>query len=81
MADSFQEQLTKVKALGLVLDILEKQTEDVRCELVKEQKLLQEMCTHDFVAESDGDYHKPGYYYVCKSCKYFTRVKPVTKNV
>lgn len=45
-------------------------------ELEKETKMLQDICQHEFIRESDGDYHKPGYYYTCKKCDYFTRYNP-----
>ena len=45
-------------------------------ELEKETKSLQNVCQHEFIRESDGDYHKPGYYYTCKKCDYFTRYNP-----
>jgi hypothetical protein len=48
--------------------------------LAAEKKVLQEMCLnetgHQYDAESDGDYHKPGYYYTCTSCGYWTNIRP-----
>ncbi len=50
--------------------------------LIKTQNELQKLCSHDeFIAERDGDYHKPGYYYTCKICNYFTTFKPKDKNI
>jgi len=31
----------------------------------------QNTCTHEYQREDDGDYHKPRYYYVCKTCQHF----------
>lgn len=31
---------------------------------------------HSFVQSPNGDYHSPGYYYVCSRCDYFTSIKP-----
>lgn len=46
-------------------------------ELKKEKNMLQSMCSHeDFWADDNGDYHKPGYYYTCKCCGYFTNYRP-----
>lgn len=49
-------------------------------ELEKETKMLQDICQHEFIRESDGDYHKPGYYYTCKKCDYFTMYNPMYLN-
>lgn len=49
---------------------------DLEEKLHKEQKVLQKVCTHDFIKEDTGDYHNGGYYYTCKHCDYFTRIKP-----
>ena len=40
------------------------------------QREFQKSCTHDFIAEDDGDYHSPGYYFTCERCNYFTRIRP-----
>ena len=40
-----------------------------------ELEKLQNICKHEYVAEPNGDYHKPGYYYVCKKCEHFTMYK------
>lgn len=31
---------------------------------------LQQTCNHTFIRESDGDYHKPRFYYICSECQY-----------
>lgn len=42
-----------------------------KLERIKED--YQKTCDHDFIKEDDGDYHRPGYYYTCKHCHYFSR--------
>jgi hypothetical protein len=39
-------------------------------------KDLQSVCEHDFFAEHNGDYHKPGWYYTCSICNYWTNCRP-----
>jgi hypothetical protein len=73
MDNEIKTQLLKIETLNKELDTLKKRTDDLRYELIKEQNYLKDICIHDFIKESDGDYHKPGYYYVCKICKYLTR--------
>ena len=49
--------------------------------LASERIKLVRMCEaspdgHDYVAEDNGDYHKPGLYYTCAVCKHFTVIRP-----
>jgi hypothetical protein len=37
---------------------------------------LRAICKHDYYAEDNGDYHKPGWYYVCSICKHWTNYRP-----
>jgi predicted phosphohydrolase len=48
-------------------------------DLEDEIMVLQSLCNlhgHQYVAESNHDYHKPGYYYVCENCQYCSLYKP-----
>lgn len=45
-------------------------------ELKKAIVKLENICDHQFIAENNGDYHKPGYYYTCSICKYWTNRIP-----
>jgi hypothetical protein len=50
-------------------------------EVLKELKeaQLKELCEkrgHDFLVEPDDDYHKPGWYYTCRHCNYWTKQRP-----
>lgn len=73
---SFDNQVTKVKTLKKELLLLKIDYNNKKQELEEETKILQNICEHEFIRESDGDYHKPGYYYTCKKCDYFTRYTP-----
>ena len=43
---------------------------------------MQMTCRHEeFMAEDNGDYHKPGYYYTCAKCGYFTNIKPSNNQI
>lgn len=81
MASTFETKLKKVQSMQQSLEALQTQVEHLRYELKQEQKELQEMCVHDFFAESDGDYHRPGYYYICKHCNFLTRVLLARKTL
>lgn len=51
---------------------------DLEHELARETKRLQRECDHEeYDVESDGDVHRPGKYYTCKQCGYFTKFRPV----
>lgn len=41
--------------------------------LKKETRELQNICQHDFIRESDDDYHNTRFYHVCTKCQYVTR--------
>jgi hypothetical protein len=74
---SFDNQVTKVDMIKKELLLLKMEYNNKKQELEKEIKVLQDICEHEFIRESDGDYHKPGYYYTCKHCDYFTRYTQV----
>lgn len=75
---SFDNQVTKVAIIKRELLLLKIEYNNKKEELEKELQILQEICKHEYIRESDGDYHKPGFYYTCKHCDYFTRNKPTT---
>lgn len=77
---SFEVQFDKVQELKKNVIKLRMMYISIQKELEKETKILQENCQHEFIRESDGDYHKPGYYYVCKNCDYFTMYNPSYLN-
>lgn len=71
------EQQQVVNDLKKELYDLENKIKTVKDTYEKELKKLQKECTHEeYNGESDGDYHKPGYYYTCKVCKYWTNTRP-----
>jgi hypothetical protein len=56
--------------------------EKVLCQFKLKENALVQCCPHDaFWAEDDDDYHSSGYYYVCKTCRYLTKIKPRTKKI
>lgn len=73
---SFELQFDKVQHLKKDVRKLKMMYITMKEELDKETTKLQEICQHEYIRESDGDYHKPGYYYTCKRCDYFTRYTP-----
>lgn len=78
---SFELQFDKVQHLKKEVKRLKMMYIAMREELEKETKVLQEECQHEFIKESDGDYHKSGYYYTCKKCDYFTMYTPKEFNL
>lgn len=83
MMDSFLQQKKKTMAVRRIVAAQERALAEAREQLRDEEKRLEELCArigHDFCAEENGDYHNPGYYYVCKHCNYFTYIKPAPKK-
>ena len=78
---SFELQFDKVQHLKKDVRRLKMMYITMKQELDKETIKLQETCQHEYMRESDGDYHKPGYYYTCKRCDYFTRYTPKEFNL
>jgi len=74
----FEEQYAIVTNLRKRCSELSAELHKVKQELEKEEKDLQLVCDHEFVAEDDEDYHSPSYYYTCVVCDYFTRFRPKT---
>ena len=73
-------QIQKVKELKEEYYMMCKVVDRLKTQMEKEINTLQKQCSHDeFYKEDDGDYHRPGYYYTCKVCGYFTRFRPNTK--
>lgn len=71
---SRMERVAQLK--GMVEDLRSK-LYDLERELSIETKKLQNECKHlEYDVESDGDCHRPGYYYTCKSCGYFSKFRP-----
>lgn len=73
---SFYEQEQIVKRLKSEFYNLNLKRNQVKIRLQEEMEILQKMCEHEYVAESNGDYHKPGYDYTCKKCDHFTMYNP-----
>ena len=74
--------MQKVDALRRKVFEMQRNLEDLRTCLKDEEKMLQDMCSHDdFWAEENGDYHRPGYYYICKCCRYLTQYRPQSYTI
>ena len=62
--------LNEIGLIETQMDILTKQMKSYRQKIAEKTKYLQEICPHtNLIRESDHDYHRPTYYYVCKVCK------------
>ena len=73
----FQERLDKVMKLRHVINETRTKLDELHFTYKHELEILQASCTHDYVAEDDGDCHSPGYYYTCSICKHFTSRRPL----
>jgi septal ring factor EnvC (AmiA/AmiB activator) len=52
---------------------------ELQRQLAEEREKLERArarCEHQWVREDNGDYHRPGYYYVCRVCKEVTTQRP-----
>lgn len=69
--------MTRVKCMEGELIELQKRTYELHSRLREEEAKLQQLCKqetgHVFEKERDDDYHRPGWYYTCKYCRFFTR--------
>lgn len=62
------------------IHVLRTRLHTLQSELLKTLKYYQEECGkqgHEYVAENNGDYHNPGYYFTCKHCEHFTSRRPL----
>jgi hypothetical protein len=76
---SFEEQEKRVKELKKEVYKFNYLHNQSKHKLKIELEKLQKMCIHNYIAEQNGDYHKPGYYYVCEKCDHFTMYNPFKK--
>jgi hypothetical protein len=65
-----------VKTLEEEVMELESNLKSKKKELEVAEINLRSICTHDYYAEDNGDYHKPGWYYVCSICNHWTNYCP-----
>jgi hypothetical protein len=71
-----QQQIDSVRDLRKRLYEARDHVRMMEADLKGEEERLQSVCNHDYVAEDNGDYHRPGYYYTCSICNHFTCFKP-----
>jgi predicted RNA-binding Zn-ribbon protein involved in translation (DUF1610 family) len=80
-AEQFDQSYDRVKYLRDVLFGMKNGVAEVEKVLQQEEEALKDICGkigHTFVAESDYDCHKPGYYYTCSKCGFWTKTKPTS---
>lgn len=79
-------QAQKEKVLSLEDDLRYHQVKlrQLEARLKEEKEVLQEICErdqlHEYIGERDDDYHRPGWYYTCKHCGHFTRMRPTQEK-
>lgn len=74
MATSEENQLQVCDSIMAKMRDVEGWLFDLKEEYRKEKAKLQEICNHSFFKEDDGDYHRPGHYFICSKCQFVTRV-------
>lgn len=79
---SFTHELCDLSEYRIVKS-LEKEILEIKSNLLNKEKDLEvaelnlrSICKHDYIAEDNGDYHKPGWYYVCCICKDSINYRP-----
>ena len=72
-----RDQALLVADIEAAIYTYESQLRALQKTLRSEEKKLRDMCTHKvYRTEDNGDYHRPGVYYVCKTCKLIMTKKP-----
>ena len=75
--DPFQDKKQQVDNMYTVMWDLERELVKIRKNIDNAEKELKNLCPkHDFRMEDNGDYHSPGYNYICKNCSFFTNIRP-----
>jgi len=69
-------EYNEVKSLEKEVNELSIKIEEKKKALNIAERNLQSVCEHNYYAEDNGDYHKPGWYYVCSICKHWTSHRP-----
>lgn len=70
------EQAVKVNDLKVQVTNAREVLYYLENKLKEEQHTLQTICHHEFVRESDNDYHNSRCYYVCQKCDYWSYYRP-----
>lgn len=65
-----------VKVLEEEIIKIQSNLKNKKKELELAENNLRSICEHDYYAEDNGDYHKPGWYYICSICKHWTNYRP-----
>ncbi len=67
------EQYIQLRKLELI---------EIQDTLQKKVQEMQRLCSHvSFVAQRDGDYHRPSFDYVCVDCNLTTKTRPDGKQI
>lgn len=75
-----KEYASHIQKLRNEIYIIRKRLQTLQAELLTTINCYQEECGkqgHEYVAEENGDYHNPGYYFTCKRCEHFTSRRPL----
>lgn len=76
-----ESQIVIVNEIKAQLKALELKEKELNKQLKIEQLKLQEICTpigHHFDRHGGWDGHDNNFYYMCNTCQYCTRQKPIT---
>ena len=72
-----EDQIRLISSLDEMIESIKETLSQYEKILIKEKERLLQYCSkHEFLATSNGDYHKPGYFFTCKHCQYWTNIKP-----
>ncbi len=72
-----EEQRDIVRRIQEDIIIKTNELERLQNQLKIEKEKLYSICQHkEYICESDGDYHKVGWYYICRDCGFTTSKRP-----
>lgn len=75
--DFFKEKKIDLDNMYTKMFQLEEEILNLKKKITIAEKALETSCPqHEFLMKDNGDYHSPGYNYICKHCKYFTNIRP-----
>jgi rubrerythrin len=81
MDPQLQQQKDNVDTLKAAMAKYQSKLYTAKAAYDKALRTLQKQCPHtEYEAESDSDYHRPGYIYTCKLCGYITKMKPIVPD-
>lgn len=82
VSPTLEDTYQSVKLLENKINETRKYLTDLTEKYDEHMCILTKLCPHEcYTAYDDGDYHRPGYYYVCKLCKKTVMFKPTGKQI